>query len=312
MSLIATFTLNPAIDVFAVTQEIFDDSKTRCEEAISEPGGGGINVAQNIHRLGAPVVAVFPAGGLTGERLKELLSERALSFIAVPIAKETRQNFAVTELKRQIMHHFVFPGPSLTPPELQACVSQLLALKAEYLVLSGSIPKQVPDDFYRSILRAEQAQNTRVILDTSGAALSNSLFCGAFVAKLNRKEFASLGYDEHSDIPTLRTDMKDLVVRGAVKNLIVTLTKGGALLVEHSGAAHYFEAPKVPIVSHVGAGDSFVSALTFQLHQGKDLIMAARYGVAAAAVKVQIKGNQLTDLSWLERMVDEIQVKELL
>ena len=40
--------------------------------------------------------------------------------------------------------------------------------------------------------------------------------------------------------------------------------------------------------------------------------MAARYGVAAAAVKVQIKGNQLTDLSWLERMVDEIQVKELL
>ena len=53
MSLIATFTLNPAIDVFAVTQEIFDDSKTRCEEAISEPGGGGINVAQNISSLGS-------------------------------------------------------------------------------------------------------------------------------------------------------------------------------------------------------------------------------------------------------------------
>ena len=117
------------------------------------------------------------------------------------------------------MHHFVFPGPSLTPPELQACVSQLLALKAEYLVLSGSIPKQVPDDFYRSILRARTStKHPSYSRYFRRCPLEFPVFAEHLFAKIKPQRIASLGYDEHSDIPTLRTDMKDLVVRGAVKN----------------------------------------------------------------------------------------------
>lgn len=305
---IVTFTINPAIDVFGVTEEIFDDSKSRCEKASLLPGGGGINVARNIHRMGSSVTAVFPAGGLNGELLKKLVAADGTPFKAVDIADETRQNFAITEQKRRIMHHYVFPGPVLTEAEYTACHQALFSDQASpnYLVLSGSIPSRMPSDFYKKITQHANQLNIRVVLDTSGVALSESLFAGAYLAKLNRREFASLGYDEHVSVEELQKQMKDLVERGAVEVLIVTLNRGGAVLVSKCGESCYFAAPEVHIVSHVGAGDSFVSALVHQLNQGTPLKQATHYGVAAAAVTVQLEGNQLHDLAWLERMFKEV------
>lgn len=305
---IVTFTINPAIDVFGVTDEIFDDSKSRCQKASSLPGGGGINVARNIHRMGSPVAAVFPAGGLNGELLKKLIQADGTPFKAVDIADETRQNFAITETKRHIMHHFVFPGPTLTEAEYTACLETLFSFSPapQYMVLSGSIPAGMPNDFYKKITLQAKQQSIKVILDTSGPALSESLFTGAYLAKLNRREFASLGYDEHVSVEELQKQMKDLVDRDAVDVLIVTLNRGGAVLVSKCGESCFFEAPKVHIVSHVGAGDSFVSALVHQLNIGTPLKRASHYGVAAAAVTVQLEGNQLHDLAWLERMVTEV------
>lgn len=305
---IVTLTINPAIDVFGITNEVFDDSKSRCEKASSLPGGGGINVARNIHRMGSSVAAVFPAGGLTGELLKGLMKQDGTPFFAVDIKEETRQNFAITERKGQKMHHFVFPGPQLSEQEYQACHDALFrfAEHPKYLVLTGSLPGNIPNNFYKEITNQAHHKGVKVILDTSGEALKESLYSGTYLAKLNRREFASLGFDEHVSIQALEKQMASLVHDGAVDNLIVTLNRGGAVLVSKRGESYFFEAPSVHIVSHVGAGDSFVSALTHQLNKGASLQQATHYGVAAAAVTVQLEGNQLHDLDWLERMVTEV------
>lgn len=298
---IVSVTMNPAVDLFAVTETIHADSKSRCDKALEEPGGGGINVARNIQRLGTNTLVVFPAGGLNGERLKQLLQQDGCRFQAVPVASETRQNFAITERSTGAMHHFVFPGPDLSAAELSACQQAILEQKPtpEYLVLSGSIPASVPDDFYGDLTQAANAQGTKVVLDSSGRALRGALYRGAYLAKLNRYEFAELGYPTDAPIEALRQQMQDEVTKGAVDVLIVTLARGGALLCSKQGEHYYFMPPPSPIVSHVGAGDSFVSALVFHLQRGTSLREAFRYGVAAASTKVQTEGNQLTDFAKL-------------
>lgn len=308
---VITFTMNPAVDVFGETGQIFDDSKTRCRQTAVEPGGGGINVARNIRRMGSPTLAVFPSGGLHGEQLQRLLNEDKQPFIAIPIGGDSRQNMAITDLSRKVMHHFVFPGPDLTDKEMRACHDTLLKYNPPFLVLSGSLPDHVQQDFYAQVTEAAASAGSKVLLDTSGAALTKSFYHGAYLAKLNRREFASLGFDEHSSVQQLHTDMQTLVAEGAVEVLIVTLTRGGALLVDNTGRSLHFSAPKVPIVSHVGAGDSFMSALTHQLMQGAPLERAFKYGVAAACVTVQCEGNQLTDFDWVERTLDEIQAEDI-
>ncbi|RUO38471.1 phosphofructokinase [Aliidiomarina shirensis] len=306
---IITFTMNPAVDTFGETERIFDDSKSRCQQSHQEPGGGGINVARNISRMGTSALAIFPAGGFNGELLKQLLARDNTPYFAIPISADTRQNLAIIERYSGKMYHFVFPGPDLSESELQACRNALLERPQhpDLLVLSGSIADSVPANFYGEITHQANEIGIKVILDSSGAALQGALYNGAYIAKLNRKEFSSLGYSELDDIPTLFCQMREEVKKGAVRNLIVTLAKGGALLVTETGEELAYMPPKVEIVSHVGAGDSFVSALTYQLHQGTPLAEAFRYGVAAACVTVQTKGNQLYDLELLQEIYKKTQ-----
>lgn len=328
---VITFTMNPAVDLFGETQEIFDDSKSRCIQTALIPGGGGINVARNMRRMGSDTIAVFPAGGPNGNYLAQLLDDDGQRYQAIPTAAHTRQNFAITDTSREVMHHFVFPGPALSAAELSACREALVANCQDMLVLSGSLPENIDPAFYAEITDAVKQNGCKVLLDTSGKALSETLFRGAYLAKLNRKEFSSLGFDEHAPVATLKEQMIDMVERGAVDVLIVTLNRGGALLVSKepvskkavtnepvtkepvsNGAnstgvnAYYFSAPKTKIISHVGAGDAFMSALAHQLNQGASLKNAFRYGVAAAYVTVQCTGNQLDDLNWLERAVKDV------
>jgi hypothetical protein len=78
MTAIATLTMSPAVDLFASTDQFYYDSKTRCEILHRAPGGGGINVARNLRRLGLDVLAVFPAGGHHGDLLEQLLVDDGL------------------------------------------------------------------------------------------------------------------------------------------------------------------------------------------------------------------------------------------
>ena len=70
MPAIVTLTMNPALDVATATDTIVPSTKLRCEEPRYDPGGGGINVARAVHMLGGDALAVYPAGGATGEMIR--------------------------------------------------------------------------------------------------------------------------------------------------------------------------------------------------------------------------------------------------
>ena len=69
MATIVTLTPNPAIDLSTSVDRIAPTLKLRCRAPRRDPGGGGINVARVVKRLGGDVEAIFPAGGFTGRLL---------------------------------------------------------------------------------------------------------------------------------------------------------------------------------------------------------------------------------------------------
>src|SRR6266508_2434918 len=70
---IVTLTMNPTIDENSSVEYVFSDVKLRCRAPSLEPGGGGINVARAVARLGGEALAVYAAGGPSGDLLKQLL-----------------------------------------------------------------------------------------------------------------------------------------------------------------------------------------------------------------------------------------------
>jgi 6-phosphofructokinase 2 len=82
------------------------------------------------------------------------------------------------------------------------------------------------------------------------------------------------------------------VASGAVEHLVVTMGHEGALLVS-AAAVKRLRAPEVEVRSAVGAGDSFVGAMTLGLALGRPLDEAFALGVAAGTATVTTIGTEL-------------------
>ena len=76
---IVTFTMNPAIDVSTAVARVVPTHKLRCTSVRRDPGGGGINVARVVARLGSDVRAIYPVGGPIGDLLRRLVDAEAVA-----------------------------------------------------------------------------------------------------------------------------------------------------------------------------------------------------------------------------------------
>lgn len=90
MAQIVTVTLNPAVDISFAVERLMHTSKLRCAQARKDPGGGGINVARVLQRLGSDCVSIYLAGGTTGRELEQLLGAENLAGERIAIQGETR------------------------------------------------------------------------------------------------------------------------------------------------------------------------------------------------------------------------------
>src|ERR1700761_1152333 len=78
MADVVTLTMNPAIDLSVSVERVTPFHKLRSSESRRDPGGGGINVARVLKRLGTDVTAVYPAGGTLGQLLRPLVGREGV------------------------------------------------------------------------------------------------------------------------------------------------------------------------------------------------------------------------------------------
>lgn len=296
MTQIITVTPNPAIDVSTSVGKLAPFTKLRCAAPRQDPGGGGINVARVITRLGGEVAAVYPAGGVAGQRLRHLMEQEGVQSLAISTAEETRENFTVFEETTKQQYRFVLPGARLAETEWLECLNVLAAPRPTFIVGSGSLPPGAPADFFGRVANAAKHIGAKAILDTSGPPLKAALQEGVYLIKPNLSEFRELTGITAVDDAALIDAGRSLIARNHVALVALTMGPQGALLISADEA---FRADPLAIepASVVGAGDSFLGAMIWSLANNGDLSRALRCGVAGGSAALLRPG---TDLSWPE------------
>jgi 6-phosphofructokinase 2 len=301
---IVAFTLNPSIDLSTSVDWVRPDHKLRCEQPEMFPGGGAVNVARVISRLGADVELIYPAGGATGLLLRRLIDAEGIPNLAIQLEAETREDLTVREKATGAEYRFVFPGAPLDAEALDACLRALAAasFRPSFIIASGSLPPGVPTDVLARIARKARATKTRFVVDTSGAALASVLQEGVYLVKPNLRELRQLLGPIDDDPASLAEAASGLIDRGQARIVALSLGARGAIIVtpDQAWVAH---APEVKLVSTVGAGDSFLGGLVWALDAGLSVREAFRYGVAAGAAAVQMPGTALARKDEIERLL---------
>jgi 6-phosphofructokinase 2 len=308
MADIVTLTLNPTIDGSSEADTVQHTHKVRTTNERFDPGGGGINVARVLSRLGSEVEALYLAGGVTGSVLCGLLDRARLLHRCVSIAGDTRISLAVHEAGSGKEYRFVPQGPEVSAVECQQCLDAIREIECSWLVLSGSLPRGVPDAFYARIVEAARGRGIRIVLDTAGPALRSTLENGGVhLVKPSIGEMEQLFGRSLLDRGRLVEAAKTIVENGGAEIVVVSMGHKGALLVQ---ADHVLALSAIPVEarSAVGAGDSFVAAMTYGLAAGRPVEEAFRLGIAAGTAAVLTPGTDLCHRSDVERLAATIGV----
>lgn len=306
MKTIVTLTLNPAIDGSSQAETVRHTNKVRTSNERYDPGGGGINVARVLDELGAETLAVYLAGGATGDVLDALLDERCVSRRRIRIKDHTRISHVVFERSSGREYRFVAEGPELEESEIAACLDAIAKIECDYLVASGSLPRGTPDDFYGRVLEIVAKRDAKLVLDTSGKALKTTLdHGGVHLVKPSHGEFEMLVGRKLDGFEAIGEAAQELVAKGCAQMIAVTLGHDGALLATRDGLYHH-DVPKVEVKSAVGAGDSFVAGMTFGLATGLSPEDAFLMGMAAGTAAVLTPGTDLCKKADVERLFNEL------
>lgn len=291
---ILTVTANPAIDKSTETHTVMPWKKIRCKPPLYEPGGGGINVARALKKLGTASTAMYFAGGAPGKRMEQLLDKEAVDQHVIETRTETRTNLVVMDEAYHQHYRFGMPGPEIQQDEAEKMLDAIdkHAPDIDYIIASGSLPGGVQDDFYAGIGRIAKEKNAKFILDTSGEPLKKAIEAGVFLLKPNLNEIKYLMGNENITATRMEKFALQLVKDKNAEIVVVSLGTKGAFWADGETSG-YIMSPVIEVDSAVGAGDSMVAGIVHGLINYESHYEAVVCGVAAGTAATITPGTEL-------------------
>ena len=314
--MIITVTLNAAIDKTLAVPNFRLGRRHRAVEQTTMAGGKGVNVARALKRLGQPVIATGVAGGPTGTRIIEQLTEEAILNDFVRIREESRTSTAVVDPTTGEQTEINERGPTVADAELELFVDKLLYLAkgAAMCVFSGSLPRGVPDELYARLIAEINRLGVLTVLDSEGEALRLGTRAEPGIVTPNEPEAEELVGHEFSDDEDRAAAMREIVEVGAHEALM-TLPDGCLALMRTGQERALLSAGIDPGVvearSTVGSGDAFLAGLVSARYSGRDPEECIAFAVACGAESVQHFGAGVLDPREVGRLLDEVRVERL-
>jgi 1-phosphofructokinase family hexose kinase len=310
--MIITVTLNAAIDKTLAVPNFRLGRRHRAVEQTAMAGGKGVNVARALRALGQPVIATGVAGGPTGTRIVEHLTEEGILNDFVRIREESRTSTAVVDPTSGDQTEINEHGPHVSDQELDLFVDKLLYLAkgAAVCVFAGSLPRGVDAGLYGRLVDEMRRLGVTTVLDSEGEPLLIATRRRPDVVSPNELEAEGLVGHEFSDETDRRRALGEMVEMGAREG-IITLADGCLAVLGEGSERSLYRATLEPLepVSSVGSGDALLAGFVAARYGGRDPESCLRFAVACGAESTQHFGAGVLEQREVERLLPEVRVE---
>jgi len=312
--MIITVTLNAAIDKSLSVPNFRLGRRHRTVDQTTMAGGKGVNIARGLKMLGQPVIATGFAGGPTGTRIVEQLTNESILNDFVRIREESRTNTAVYDPTSGEQTEINERGPAVSAKEVELFRDKLLYLArgADIVVIAGSLPRGVESDLYARLVRDLRKVGVTTVVDTDGEPLRHAVRAEPDVVSPNVLEAEELVGHEFNDEEDRVIAAREMVQLGA-REAIMTLSDGCVACVEAEGGRQLLRVRIEPreAVAAVGSGDAFLAGYVAARYAGKPVTDCLKFGVACGAESTQRLGAGLIDPREVDRLLPEVEVRRV-
>ncbi len=313
--MIITVTPNAAVDKTLTVPNFQTGYRHRSSESLTLPGGKGVNIARALKSLGAPVVVTGLVGGLAGQQIAEGLQRENILHDFTYIAGESRTSTVVVDPTTMRQTEIIEYGPIVTEAEIDQLLDKIdyLARGARLIVLAGSLPRKMPEDFYAEVVRRVHVHRCYVVVDSAGGPLRHGTKGGPDLVCPNLREAEDLvGHEFHDEQDIV--EATGMICELGARNVIIKTPHGCVARIRVGRVQRVYAASVAPlaaVVSTVGSGDAFLAGFVSARFQKRDHCECLRHALAVGAANTQRYGAGVLDLEDVRRLLASTTVAEI-
>ncbi len=296
---------NPSIDTYAWLDNFEVGGVNRIKKLEEYPGGKGVHVALAIAELGVSSKLLANWAGNNGDWIKKECSKRNIEISGIQLPGNNRKCYTFRSKNLDFQNtELLEPGPSLYAKNLIEFKDKFKSdiANASLISMSGSWPKNAPNDAYAQLIEIARKSNVKVILDCSGIQLEEALKKGFFGLHLNQHEAIKLCGS---------SNIKDLLKKLNGKVKMVALTKGkDGLDLFYKGQILTSNVAINNVVSTVGSGDCLTAGIAFAVSKKFGIEKIAAYGAACGAANCLSEALGMFKKEDVEKLLPKVQIKK--
>lgn len=299
--MIYTITTNPAIDYILRFDKFEDGATIRAKEDEKYPGGKGIMASKILYNLGAKSINLGFVGGFIGEYIANSIKDLGLAENFVRIKENSRIN---VKLKYDKETEINAKGPHISKEEVEKFFASLEGVgKGNIIVISGSLPYSLDEDFYKKVIEKTEASFT---IDIADKKLLDYLAYKPLLVKPNEEELGKIFQTDITE-DNLVAYAKKLNDLGA-QNVIVSLGAKGSIFVDEN---HAYRAKPIDgkLVNSVGAGDSMVGGFVYGCVNNLSKVDA--YKLAVACGSATAFSPDIAKKDMIDEILKKVEVEEI-
>ncbi len=271
-----TLTLSPAYDVHAICED-FSAGKENLALLISrEAGGKGINISRALLTMGIQSIPVVLLGNENSAEYEAELSKSGLSPRIIRTEGRIRENLTLHHGEGETRISYKgFDAPRDLVDKLREMIHPA---PCDVLTLTGRLPEDITPNDLLPYLKELRDKGVRIVVDSRSYTADDLKALMPWLIKPNREEIE--GYiDQKIDTLEELVRYADEVAELSGRYALVTFDSEGAALIQQDGTK-ILHAPKLNVVSTIGAGDAAIAGFIYARAYGKSVCEALGHAVA--------------------------------
>ncbi|QOV18738.1 ribokinase [Blautia liquoris] len=253
------------------------------------PGGKGFNQCVAAKKAGADVTMITKVGNdsfanVLLDTMKEL--DMSQDYIFVNNSTETGIALITVDESTSQNEIIIVPGACNTITAEEVASVESIISRSEYVLLQ----LEVNQDANEMVAELANKYNCKVVLNTAPyVPVTDDFLSKCYMVTPNEVEAEAVTGIKVTNFDSAKRAAKFFRNKGVI-DIVITLGDRGVFVSTH-GREEIIPAYKVNVVDTTGAGDAFNGGLITSLAEGKNLLEAARFANALAALSVQKMGT---------------------
>lgn len=309
--MIITVTPNPAMDEGYTVSELRPGRWFRAKDINRSPGGRGINASIILKQLGYDSVATGFLAGFSGAYIRNDMLERGISTNFVNIKGENRTNTLILDETGGLETAVTDVGPVVQADAQKRLLWNLdrLLPRATAVLMGGSLPPGVPDDFFKEVIDRVKRKNIPVYIDAYGKALDLAIKALPTVVKLDHRFMDTISGISLSTLDHLIEITKRIFDEGV--DWVITSYFNNANVFCTTKGFYLAEIKRENILTFRTANDALMAGMVVAREERMGLEDTIRFAMACVQENVRHSMKGIPSREAVDASVGEVMLQKL-